>query len=127
MRFVKSNPAQNKSSLTLSLEQKHPLCPLISASPIRRSGFAILPSEQTGHSFLGCDIWLLLMEGMARSSVLRQANHKREEWKARKGRVESETEPSDETAGQLHQSVINEPTGRWDYMPNCTSNQSIAK
>lgn len=25
-------------------------------------------------------------------------------------------------AGKLHQSVINEPTGRWDYMPNCTSN-----
>lgn len=25
-------------------------------------------------------------------------------------------------AGKLHQSVINEPTGRWDYMPNCTAN-----
>lgn len=30
-------------------------------------------------------------------------------------------------AGELHQSVINEPTGRWDYMPNCTANQSIPK
>lgn len=30
-------------------------------------------------------------------------------------------------AGKLHQSVINEPTGRWDYMPNCTANQSIPK
>lgn len=28
-------------------------------------------------------------------------------------------------AGELRQSVINEPTGRWDYMPNCTANQSI--
>lgn len=30
-------------------------------------------------------------------------------------------------AGKLHQSVINEPTGRWDYMPNCTANQSTPK
>lgn len=88
-------------------------------------------------SLLSCDIWLLT-EDMAQPSVLRQANpvrgckKKKEKKKGgRHGRARPRLRRGPQTrqaaAGKLHQSVINEPTGRWDYMPNCTANQSIPK
>lgn len=81
-------------------------------------------SVRADGSLLSRDIWLL-----TEPPVLRQANHVR--GCGRHGRAGPRLRRGPQTrqaaAGKLHQSVINEPTGRWDYMPNCTANQSIPK
>lgn len=80
-----------------------------------------------------CDIWLLTVD-VVQPPVRRQANHvrswgkKKKGLKTRKGRATRRgPQTRQAAAGKLPQSVINEPTGRWDYMPNCTANQSIPK
>jgi len=108
-------------SCTFSCTETYAFCLNLHFS-IRRCGFLRgRVSVGADRSLFSCDIWLLT-EATAQPSVLRQANHVRVLLKKRKG-----PQTRQAAAGKLHQSVINEPTGRWDYMPNCTANQSIPK
>lgn len=137
MRFIQSNHTCRENPFIhflLYWNIRFALCSNLHSS-IRRAGFIrIHVSVRADRSLFSCDIWLLT-EDMAQPSVLRQANHmrgcKKKKKKGGHGRAGPRLRQGRQTrqaaAGKLHQSVINEPTGRWDYMPNCTANQSIPK
>lgn len=89
-------------------------------------------SVRADGSLLSCDIWLLTRgNGSAIGAQTSQSCEAFEKKGGRHGKAGPRLRQGPQTrqaaAGKLHQSVINEPTGRWDYMPNCTANQSIPK
>lgn len=91
-------------------------------------------SEQTAHSsVVTYGFWqrAWLSHQCSDKPILQGVVKKKKKMGGRHGRAGQRLRWGPQTrqaaAGKLHQSVINEPTGRWDYMPNCTANQSIPK